>query len=541
MLKIITQEERSLTRLTLAGKLTGPWVAELDKAWRSAQQTPNKPIAVDLRDVIFVDDAGKQLLTEMLRSGAHFITSGVMMNSLVKEMARTLAVELNHRARSGVRHAAGVVFLLLALAANNSNAQQPAAPVRLTLKEAVQIALKQNPQVAIANLSRVESHEAGIAALAELLPQVSFRASDTLQRENIQALLGRRIPGFPGHIGPYWAINAGPQFSMPLFDLTAWRRWQAARETERTATAYQTTARELNAQLVVSQYLGSLRAAAEVKEAQSRVTLAIALRDLAADLQKNGAGLAIDTLRANVQYQNEKQRLIVAETQLKTSLYGLTMLLNLDPQTEIRLADESSFFDTPAFPAEQSLASAYSGRPEMQAIDSSLRTAELQKSAVASERLPRLSLTGAWGLQGVTPDSMIPAYEYGATLTMPLFTSGKIHAATTEASIEIKKLEQSKKELRNRIALEVKTALAQIEAARSEVDAANLGVALATESTSQAQDRFRVGVANNIEVITAQDELARANDNQIAALYRYNQSRADLAHATGQMQTLYAK
>jgi outer membrane protein TolC len=48
-------------------------------------------------------------------------------------------------------------------------------------------------------------------------------------------------------------------------------------------------------------------------------------------------------------------------------------------------------------------------------------------------------------------------------------------------------------------------------------------------------------VANNIEVITAQDELARASDNQIAALYRYNQSRADLAHSVGQMEAVYAK
>ena len=58
---------------------------------------------------------------------------------------------------------------------------------------------------------------------------------------------------------------------------------------------------------------------------------------------------------------------------------------------------------------------------------------------------------------------------------------------------------------------------------------------------TQARDRFQAGVANNIEVITAQDELARANDNQIAALYRYSQARADLAHATGQMETLYAQ
>ena len=42
-------------------------------------------------------------------------------------------------------------------------------------------------------------------------------------------------------------------------------------------------------------------------------------------------------------------------------------------------------------------------------------------------------------------------------------------------------------------------------------------------------------------MITAQDALARANDNQIAALYGYNQSRADLAHAIGQTEGLYAK
>jgi len=73
------------------------------------------------------------------------------------------------------------------------------------------------------------------------------------------------------------------------------------------------------------------------------------------------------------------------------------------------------------------------------------------------------------------------------------------------------------------------------------VDVANQAVGLAHEEVTQARDRFQAGVANNIEVITAQDALARANDNQIVALYRYNQSRADLARATGQMEAVYAK
>ncbi len=73
------------------------------------------------------------------------------------------------------------------------------------------------------------------------------------------------------------------------------------------------------------------------------------------------------------------------------------------------------------------------------------------------------------------------------------------------------------------------------------MDVANLGANLAHEEVVQARDRFAAGVANNIEVISAQDALARAGDNQIQALYRYNQARADLARATGQMQNLYSR
>jgi outer membrane protein TolC len=132
-------------------------------------------------------------------------------------------------------------------------------------------------------------------------------------------------------------------------------------------------------------------------------------------------------------------------------------------------------------------------------------------------------------------------YQYQASVDVPLFTGGRIAAARAEADLAIRELKQQEQDLRNRIALEVKTALAQLEAARNEVTVANLGVDLARQEVEQARDRFQAGVANNIEAITAQDELARANDNQIAALYRYNQSRADLAHAVGQMEALYAR
>jgi outer membrane protein TolC len=124
---------------------------------------------------------------------------------------------------------------------------------------------------------------------------------------------------------------------------------------------------------------------------------------------------------------------------------------------------------------------------------------------------------------------------------MPIWTSGRIKAEVTKSDLELQKLEQQKDDLRNQIALDVKTSLLNLQSARNEVQVANLGVDLAKQEVDQARDRFKAGVADNIEVISAQDSLSRANDNQIAALYRFNQARADYARAIGQMEKTYTK
>ncbi|MBZ5617621.1 MAG: TolC family protein [Acidobacteriia bacterium] len=431
------------------------------------------------------------------------------------------------------------VLIVLALAA--SAGAQETAPLKLTLREAVSLALKQNPQVILANLGVSQSQQDRQIARSALLPQVNGNVSETVHRVNLQTAIGFSFPGFPQHIGPYYVFQGGVGFNAPVFDLTLWRRYRSAELGIDSSRAQEMSVREESVLLVVSQYLGSQRAAADVQAAQSRVELAQALYDQSADLQKNGVGTGIDTLRSNVQLQNEKQRLIVARTQLQTTLYGLSRLLNVDPHRTIELADQVSFFDTPEVSPDQTLERAYSARPELRQILSQERRAELELKTAVDQRLPRLSLTGGWLEQGLTPSSIIPVYQYQANLDFPLFTGGRIQAQRAQAELAIRQLKQQEQELRNRVALEVRTAIAQSEAARSEVTVANLGVDLARQEVVQARDRFQAGVANNIEVITAQDELARANDNQIAALYRYNQSRADLAHAVGQMEAVYAK
>jgi outer membrane protein len=271
------------------------------------------------------------------------------------------------------------------------------------------------------------------------------------------------------------------------------------------------------------------------------VELAQALYDQAADLQKEGVGTGIDTLRANVELQNEKQRLIQAQTDRETSLFGLSRLLNLDPRQPIEQADSLSFFDTPQPEVESSMEAALGAREEWKALESQIKAAEYQKKGAQDSRLPTLQFDGNFAYVGTSSNTTLPTYTYQASVNMPLFTGGRIRAEVVRADLEIRKLQEQRDDLRNQIALDVKTSLLNLRSARNEVEVANLGVQLSKEEVDQARDRFKAGVANNIEVIQAQDSLSRANDNQIAALYRFNQARADVARSIGQMEKIYAK
>ena len=83
---------------------------------------------------------------------------------------------------------------------------------------------------------------------------------------------------------------------------------------------------------------------------------------------------------------------------------------------------------------------------------------------------------------------------------MPLFTGGRIHAEVVKADLELKKFAEQRFELRSQIALEVKTALVNLDSARHEVEVAELGVKLAREEVSQARDRFRAGTLAGVNL-----------------------------------------
>jgi outer membrane protein TolC len=410
--------------------------------------------------------------------------------------------------------------------------------IELTLKDAVRLGLRQNPQVVVARLLSLESEQNKRIARSVLLPQASLGAQGAVNQYNIGSV--ERTP-MREAAGPYQYIEAGPSYSQTLLNLPLIRGYQIAKEGVRETNAQEGVTREQLSASVVAQYLLVLRAFAVYDDAKARVDLAQRLFDQAANLEMTGIGLKIDTTRAQVELQNEKQNLIDAETQTHTTTYLLAQILDLPRDRTPVLSDKLSFYDLPEYDVQATITTALRDRPEMRAQTSAERIAKLEKDSAKDQRLPVLDFSGFWFYQGTRFNNGIPAYSYEIGMSIPLFTGGRIRAQVSEADLEQKHAAENRKLLEASIVEQVKTAIDQLTAARKNVDVANLGLQLANDEVAQAQRRFAAGVTTNVEVVTAQDALARANSNQIDALYRFNQSRVNLAQAMGEVENTYAK
>lgn len=422
-------------------------------------------------------------------------------------------------------------------------ASRAPVPLRLTLREALHRALEQNPQVHQSLLNLALSQEDTRMARSAMLPTLDAAAFGQRNKVNFDTFMGGPVPGapVPDVVGPYSWGQLGIEGRATLFDLSLWNRWRAAKAGEHAAQAQMRTMREGITALTVGQYLRALRASEATKASQSRVELAQALEKLAEDQQTHGIGTKLDTLRARVQLQNERQRLIQAQTQLRTSLFGLARLMDLEPGTPIELMDQLSAPTLPQFNFQEAYKAGLDERPEMAALESRERAAEFLKEAARDLRLPSVVFTGSFMSTGVSPsEPWIPVYQLGLGVKVPLFTGGLVSARIARAKLELSKIQDERRDIKSQVSLELQVAQAELEAARSEAEVTGQTVSFAGEAMEQARHRFEAGVSNNIELINAQDELAKANDSQINALYRLNQARADLAKAMGRMESYFS-
>jgi hypothetical protein len=101
MLRVSYSDTADGQRWNLSGRLAGPWVEELRSCWRHARErAPRARAVVDLREVVFIDEAGEMLLAEMESVGAELLAAGVENRHVISSLKSRAGCSRN-RAQAG--------------------------------------------------------------------------------------------------------------------------------------------------------------------------------------------------------------------------------------------------------------------------------------------------------------------------------------------------------------------------------------------------------------------------------------------------------
>ena len=408
--------------------------------------------------------------------------------------------------------------------------------LQIDFKDAIERGLRNNLGILLAGDQAQAASGQRWQALAELLPNITARAQEDVQTQSLTALgLKSNVFPFPipRVIGPFNYFDLRANWQQSVFNFRNLEKERAASQNLKAAQFSFKDAREIVVLAVGNAYLQAIAASARVETAQAQVTAAQALSNKAADQQKAGLTPAIDALRAQVELQTRQQQLIVARNDLAKSTLSVSRIIGLPLGQQFVLTEKAPFQSLTPLPIETYLQRAYSGRPDYQAALAQVQGAELSRKGASAGRYPSLDFDANYGDIGVTPAHSNGTWQVMGGITIPIFAGNRVHADVLQADAQLKQARSQLGDLRGRIDYEVRTALLDLNAAAQQVDVAKSSVDLAEQALTQSQDRFTAGVADNLEVVQAQEAVAGAHEMYIQSLYAHNLAKVELAYAIG--------
>lgn len=411
--------------------------------------------------------------------------------------------------------------------------------IGLTLEEAVARGLK-------FNLGLIDSEQAAAQvraqrehALAELLPQISSRAEQSFQQLSYKEL-NIKLPAstgltLPPTSGGFGYSEARIDAESSLLNIRLLDRFRQQRSLEAASLSSTKDARDVVVLAVGEAYFQVIASEARVETAKAALASAQELNRQIKDQYKSEVSPEIDSLRARVELSTAEQRVVDATNDLEKDK------LTLDRITGVPLAQRWTPRGDYAYMPLLNLSSDEPNVPEMRydvaSAKQEVTAAEWNVKAARAERLPEISFAGNYGGGGTNPANYNQVYSVQGSLTIPIFTSGRIRsdAHAAEASLLEKRAEY--RDLQGRVQYDVRTSRLDAQSSESAVKVAQGNQKLAQKALEQSDDRFKNGVTNYLEVLEAQEALVTANENYIASLFSFNVAKMALARALGSAET----
>lgn len=403
----------------------------------------------------------------------------------------------------------------------------------LSLRDAINRGLKYNLGAMLAGEGTRSARGTRLRALSELLPHVNVQTTESAEQISLKSFGFPGIPGIPNIIGPFSIFDVRAYLSQTLFDLNSTNGLRSQSENVKAAEYSYKDARDLVVLTCANLYLQAIAGSSRAEAVAAEVKTAQAVYDQSVDMKKAGTVPGIDVLRAQVELQQQQQRLIAAQNDFQKEKLNLARAIGLPIGQEFTLADQIPYVAFHPVTLEQALDMAYRARGDYQSAVALVHAAESNKKAALGTGLPTLRFNADYGDIGPAPGSSHGTFTVAGNLTIPIFQGGLVHGKVLEADALLQQRKAQRDDLRSRIDYDVRTAFMDLKAAGDQVQVAIGSVDLARQQVEQARDRFSAGVANSVEVVQTEEALATADDTYISSLYSFNVAKASLARATG--------
>lgn len=410
--------------------------------------------------------------------------------------------------------------------------------LRLSLSDAIQLGLKYNLGLLLTR-QNVESARADrLEELQGLLPTVTAKVQEADEESDLQAE-GLRIPGFPAIIGPYGYTDIRGTLKWSLVDLPSLENYLASRHDFQSATLSLQDARDMVVLTVGNAYLTVIADAGRIEAVQAQVATSKVSLNQAVQNHQAGVSPLLDELRARVDYQTQEQALIAARDSWAKDKLALARAIGLPLDQKFELSSPEPYAPLDHLQPEAAVAEALANRADYKALEQEVAAAKNARKAATYERLPTVSFSGDYGDIGINVAHSHGTGDAVGSLDMPLFEEGKLRGDAKQAQAQLDEDQAQLSNLRGQIAASVRDAILDIQAAEKLVSVAHSNVQLAKEALSEAQQRYKAGVSDNLAVSQAQQAVAQANDQYVNALYEHNVAKLSLARALGVAQSSY--
>ncbi|HET7598934.1 MAG TPA: TolC family protein [Gemmatimonadales bacterium] len=437
--------------------------------------------------------------------------------------------------RSAPALAATVLLAAAAHAQTPDTFPTPNLPSRptITLADAIRLAETAQPSVVQAQ-AQVRSTAADVrSARGAYWPTLNFNASGT---EAYNATAGRVDPTTNQVLTGRSTGSAAASLSASLDLFTGFRRGaetRAARASNEAASAGLINARYQQRLTTTQQFLDALAAAQLVSVRLASVRRAEAQLRTAISKLQVGTATRSDTLRSRVTLGTAQLDLTTALSDLATAEAGLARLIGRPGR--VAAADDSAYYRTQPVDTTRLRADAEAGAPQVQSAAASARAARASVSAARSAYWPSLTLNGSTGFTGTRSQGYTPFNASQATLRLSwgLFDgfTREARIAQQEASADVADAQSA--DAVRQVDAAVTSGLAQLDAAQTRIGITLANVAAATEDLRVQQERYRVGVATIVDLLTSQEALGQAEVDVVTARFDYLRAKATLEALVG--------